>query len=809
MQSLLQDLRYGARTLLRNPGFSLIALLTLALGIGANTAIFTVVNAVLLRPLPYPHPGQLMRIGRGSQPNQLYPASEPKFLYWRANNQSFESMTAVQGAPDLNLSGGGEPEYVRGLRVSHEFFRVLGTNTAAGRGFTLDEERPGAGRVAVLTDELWRRRYGADAALIGKAITLNQQSHTVVGIMPPGFRFLWPIDVFTPLTLRPESQSGSHSFTVIGRLKPGVTETQAAAEMKQVAEGFRATYPRMMTPNESVNLGNLQKILVGDLRKPLLVLLGAVGFVLLIACANVANLQLTRYAGRQKELAIRLALGASWRHVTRQLLIESLLLAVVGGAAGLLLAVWGVELLKPAMPGWLTLRGKEMLGFDWYVLAFTTAAAIVTGLVFGLVPALQATRVDVNHALKEGAGKGAGTASRNRLRGALVVAEVALSLVLLVGAGLLIRTFTTLRGVEPGFDPHNVLTFQMTLSGASYDTGAETAEFYRRALERLRALPGVETAAVTSNLPLQGQYNLPFMLAGQTQISGAVQYRMITPDYFRVMKMAVRQGRAFTEADTTASESVIIVNESFARANFANQNPLGQRLCAGCGMGDPALRAVVGVVNDTKQLGLANPEAPTVFVPVAQVPDQLLLYTRQSAGTNFVLRTLGDPLNLSAAIKRELLSLDPLTPLRELRAMEEILSNSLMAERFYMLLLALFAVIGLMLAVIGIYGVISYSVAQRTHELGVRIALGAQSRDVLRLVVGQGLKLALAGVLLGLAGALGLTRLLKTLLFGVSATDPLTFAGVALLLVSVALVACWIPARRATRVDPLVALRYE
>ncbi|MGH9842459.1 MAG: ABC transporter permease [Blastocatellia bacterium] len=808
MQTLWQDLRYGARMLLKKPGFTLIAVITLGLGIGANTAIFSVVNAVLLRPLAYPEAERLMRIGRAYQPGQVYPSSEPKFQYWRDHNQSFEAMTAMQGAPEINLSGGAEPEYVRGLRVSHEFFRVMGVNPALGRGFTKEEERPDGERVAVLTDGLWRRRYGADAGIIGSRIMLNHQSYTVAGVMPPGFRFLWPIDVFTPLQLRPDSQSGGHSFTVIGRLKPGVTEAQAAAEMKHVAENFRASYPRLIQQNETINVASAQALMVGDARRPLLVLLGAVGFVLLIACANVANLQLAQQSARRRELAIRLALGAAWKRVARQLFTEALLLALAGGVAGLLLAWWGVELLKTLIPTGLIPRAEE-IGFDWRVLAFNLGAAVFTGLFFGLAPTLQAKRVDVNHALKEGSGRGAAAASRQGMRGALVITEVALSLSLLVGAALLIRTFANLRQVETGFDPRNAMTFQMTLSGANYDTTAKTAEFYRRALERLRALPGVEAAAVTSNLPLQAQFNLSFTLAGQTEQSGSAQYRVITPDYFRAMKMAVRQGRAFTEADSAGAEKVIIVNEAFARGAFPNANPLGQRLCAGCGFGDPAMRAIVGVVSDTKQFDLASSSPATVFVPVAQIPDQLLSQIRQYAGTNFVLRGAGDPLASAAAVKREMLSLDPSIPIRNLRAMSEILAESIGSERFNMLLLGLFAGIGLVLAAVGIYGVISYSVAQRTQEIGIRMALGAQTRDVLKLVIRQGLMLAGIGVALGIAAAFALTRLMAGLLFGVRATDPLTYALAALSLTGVALLACLIPARRATKVDPMIALRCE
>lgn len=809
MDTLWQDLRYGLRMLLKNPGFTAVAVLTLALGIGANTAIFSVVNAVLLRPLLYPQPQRLMEIGRTYTGSEVYPASEPKFIFWRDHNQSFEAMAATQGiGSGLNLSGGAEPEYVTGIQVSADFFRVLGVSPALGRGFTKEEESPQGERIVILSDGLWRRRFGADARLIGKTVTLNSETYTVVGIMPPGFQFAAPFDVLVPLRLNPASRSGAHNFTVIGRLKPGVTEAQARAEMKLVGEKFRVVYPQAMAPNESVNLTGWHNNLVQEIRPVLLILLGAVGFVLLMACANVAHLHLARSAARQKEMAIRLALGASGWRVVRQLLIEGVLLALAGGMAGLLLAVWAIDALTALMPeGMLPLLGQ--ISFDGRVLAFTLATAVATGLIFGLAPALQAGRVDVNQSLKEDSSPGRLSPVRGRLRSVLVVAELALSLVLLIGAVLLVRTFANLRSVEPGFDPRHVLTFQVSLSGPQYDTTAKVSDFYRRALERFRSLPGVEATAVTSTLPLEAQFNLPYSIGGSGEVTGAVQYRMISPEYFRVLKTTVRQGRPFAESDTAGAESVIIINEAFARQHFPNTTPLGQQMCVGCGFGDPAKRSIVGVVSDTKQFGLGTPAPSMVYVPVAQVPDALMVLLRQFTATNFVIRTAGEPLQLSAAVKQEMLKIDPALPLKNVRSMEQLLSRSIALERFNMSLLGIFAGIGLLLAAIGIYGVMSYTVSQRTHEIGIRMALGAAQRDVLKLVVGQGMVLALVGVAIGLAGAFALTRLMSSLLYGVSATDPVTFVTTSLLLSGVALLACYIPARRAMRVDPMVALRYE
>ncbi len=807
METLLRDIRYGVRSLLKRPGFTAIALVALALGIGANTAIFSVVSAVLLRPLPYPEPERLMQIGRSYGGNEVYPASEPKFIFWSENNQSFEAMAATQGfGSGVNVSGGSEPEYVEGLRVSSEFFHVLGVFPATGRIFTKEEDSQSGERVVILTDGLWRRRYGADERMIGKTVTLNGVNHVVVGILPLSFQYTSPTDLFIPLRLNPASREGGHNLTVIGRLKRGVTQAQALAEMRLVGEKFRATFQQMMSEDESVNLVSTQESLVQSSRLSLLILLGAVAFLLLIACANVANLQLTRAAARQKEMAIRLALGAGWGRVVRQLLAEGMVLALSGGAAGLLLALWATHSLMALIPAGMVQRRDE-LSFDWRVLFFTLSIAILTGIVFGLAPVLQARLVDVSHALKQGSGRS--SAIHGRLRNTLVVTEVAVTLVLLIGAALLIRTFANLRGVGPGFDSQHVLTFQVALSGPQYDTTAKVADFYRRALERFASVPGVEAAAVTSSLPLMGQFNLPYALPGDSEPKASVQYRMISPDYFRVMKITLRQGRVFSASDGAGSAAVVIINEAFARQNFFNTDPLGQQLCVGCSYGDPAMRSVVGVVSDTKQSSLSTPGPPTVFVPFAQVPDALNVRLKQFVASNFVIRTIGDPMQLASTARQEVQRLDAALPVRNLRPMEEVLSRSIAQERFNMSLLGLFATIGLTLAAIGIYGVMSYAVTQRTREIGVRMALGAQRLDVMRLVVRQGMTLVIIGVVLGLAGAFALTRLMASLLFEVTAKDPFTFVAVSALLTLVAFVACYLPARRATKVDPLVALRYE
>lgn len=805
MRTLLQDLRYGVRMLMKNPGFTLVAIITLALGIGATTAIFSVVNAVLLRPLPYPESDRLLTIEQHYK-SGLAGVGEPKFLFWREQSQSFEAMAAISnfGGAGGNLAGGSEAEYVNGLRVSADFFRVLGVYPAQGRAFTAAEDTPGADRVAILSDGLWQRRFGGEAGLIGKTVLLNDKPVTVVGILPPQFKQGFGADLLVPMQAKPTANYDPNS-TVIGRLKPGVSLQQANAELKLIAEKYRAAFPRQMNDGESVSARPYQELFTGEVRQYLWILLGAVAFLLLIACANVANLQMTRAAGRQREMAVRMAMGASGARVMRQLLTEGILLSLIGGIAGLLLAVWGTELLLAAVPKGL-LPSIAVVQVDWRVLGFAFAAALGTGLLFGLAPAWQARHVDVNKTLKEQSSKG--SAARGRLRGSLVATEVALSLVLLIGAGLLARTFTNLLGVAPGFDPHNVLTFKVALDGARYETTEKAAAFYRDALERISHLPGVEAAAITNKLPLDWQFNMPVVFPSNPDKLQSVQFRMISPEYFRVMKIAVRQGRAFTDADNPAATPVAIVNEAFAKRFFKEQNPFAQQLSVGRGLNDPP-RQVVGIVADVKQSGLDSPSPSMVFIPIPQVPDKLMGVIRAFTAANFTVRTTVAPHSLTAAIKREVAALDASIPISDISSMEEITALSIASQRFNMLLLGLFSGLGLLLASVGIYGVMSYAVSQRTNEIGIRIALGAQTRDVLRLVIRQGMVLTLIGVVIGLGAAFGLTRLMSGLLFGISPTDPATFIGIAFLLAFVALLACWIPARRATKVDPMIALRYE
>jgi putative ABC transport system permease protein len=805
LDQLIQDIRYGLRSLRRAPGFTAVAVLTLGLGIGANTAIFSVINAVLLRPLPYPDANRLVYLGQQYR-DDLAGSGEPKFLFWREQSQSFEALACYSGYGGAggNLAGGNEAAHVRGVRVSEDFFRVLAIYPALGRAFTHDEDKPGGANVVILSDGLWQRSFGGDKEVIGKTVMLNDQPVTVVGVMPSQFRFSSGVDLFVPMRARPEANVDPNA-EVIGRLKPGISLQQAQSELKTIAEKYRAAFPRQMQEGESIGAKPYQDLFTQDVAKYLWIFLGAVSFLLLIACANVANLQLARSAARRREIAMRKALGATSGRVMRQLVTESLLLALLGGVTGLLLALWGTHLLMALTPRGL-LPDVAEIRIDWHVLAFAFLVTIGTGLLFGVAPALQSRKVDLNEALKENSGKG--SAARGRLRDSLVVVEVALSLVLLVGAGLLIRTFANLLSVAPGFDSHNVLTFQIDLNGERYDTSNEAAAFYHDALERISRLPGVEAAAVTNKLPLDWQFNMPVVFSDKPNQLQSVQFRMISPDYFRVMKIDVRQGRAFTDADNSAGPPVAIVNEAFAQRFFGGQTTFVQQLSVGRGTNDP-MRQVVGVVGDIKQQGLDRPAPPMVFVPIQQVSDKLMRNVRTFTSTNFVVRTTVEPLSLVSAVKREVAVVDSRLPLSRISSMEEVASRSLASQRFNMLLLSLFALLGLLLAALGIYGVMSYAVTQGTREIGIRMALGAQRCSVLKLIAGQGMTLTIIGMVIGITASIALTRLIRSLLFGVSTTDLSTFVLYSVLLMTVALVACLIPARRATKVDPVVALRHE
>jgi putative ABC transport system permease protein len=812
MQTLLQDLRYGARMLVKKPGFTLIAVITLALGIGANTAIFSIVNTVLLRPLPYPESDQLVLVwGRlpGHGLDKLG-ASPPEFADYRAQNQVF-SAVACYASLGLNLTGGGEPERITATYVSASLFPVLGVQPVAGRIFWPEEDQPGHNQVVMLSHGLWQRRFAGQTRVIGQTITLNGRSHTVIGVMPASLQFLHPeTEVWKPMGFTAEDLSenerGSHYLSVIARLRPGVTERQAQADLAAIARRMQQQHPTVYQENSGwgATIIGLHAELVGDVQLALWVLLGAVGCVLLVACANVANLLLQRAVTRQREMAIRSALGAGRWRIMQQLLAESPLLALVGGGLGLLLAVWSQDWLLSLSPA--DLPRLAEIGIDGRVLGFTFAVSLLTGWLFGLAPGWQSSRLSLNEALKEGSGKSAASGSRHRLRGALVAGEIAVTLVLLIGAGLMLKSLYRLQQVEPGFDPSNVLTMRLALQQARYSEPRRQRAFFEQLLARIASLPGVQAAGAVNYLPLSGTGNRRnFSLEGQPEPKLNLEFRMISPDYFRALGIRLRAGRLFSERDREDAPRVAIINETFARLFFSNEDPLGKRIRLGNEQGPFPWLTIVGVVKDVKHGGLDLETSPEMYVPYLQP----LLPDWNVPPMFLAVRAGSEASNLTAAVRSAVQDLDRDQPLYSLATMEQLLARSMAPRRFNMLLLAAFASLALLLSVIGIYGVISYSVTQRTHEIGVRIALGARAGDVLRLVVGQGMWLAVIGVGMGLVAALALTRLMANLLYRVSTTDPVTFAVIALLLISIALLACYLPARRAMRVDPLVALRYE
>jgi putative ABC transport system permease protein len=803
VDGLIQDLRYALRTLLKSPGFTLVAVLTLALGIGANTAIFSVLYGVLVRPLPYPEPQQLVglsQVYRGSRYDR--PIDYREFEFLRSHSTVFQAV-AVSTGLGFNVFTGQEADRARGMRVSADFFRVLGVSPLLGRTFSADEDQVGGPQVAILSYGYWQRRFGGNQAIVGRAVTLDGAPYTVVGVMPAGFQTQPEADVWSTVAQVSRTVGSGSNLSLIGRLKPGLSFARAQAEFAPTAAGVHELMKGRLPPELRIELYPHRKLIVADVKTPLQMLLGAVGFVLLIACANVAGLLLGRAAGRGRELAMRVALGASRARLVRQLLTESVVLSIAGGTAALLLARWGLELLLNLVPG--DLKAAD-IRLDWWAVAFTFAVALATGVAFGLLPALSASRPDVHEGLKEGSGRTTATAGSGRLRDALAVGEVALSLVLLVGAGLLIRTVGNLLRTDPGFDPRPVLSAEIWLNGTGYDSTTAIADFYRRLTSQVELLPGVRSAAVVeAGLPLDRGGNQYVMIEGRAE-GASVDYRAITPSYFRTLAIRLEQGREFTPGDVQGAEPVAVVNQSFARRYISGHDAVGRTVSFEGGTRPP--RRIVGVVGDVHSY-IGSPPVPTVFIPSAQTPAG---YTRLFGSwfpIHVVVRTAGDPAGLVAGLTRAIHDTDARVPVGRVEPLEEVLSDSVSQSRLQMMLLAVFASLALVLAAVGIYGVMSYLVAQRSHEIGVRLALGAVPGEVLRMVLRRGLLLAGSGAAIGLAGAAGLTRLLRSWLYGVTAGDPATFAVVTGLLLLVALAACYIPARRAARVDPVVALRAE
>lgn len=816
IQDLIQDVHYGLRQLRRNPGFTAVAIITLALGIGANTAIFSIVDSVFLRPLAFPHADRICVVDRVNNPIGGRSVSMPIYLAWQKQRDLFDHLALVgwRGNSFLSVSAGAEEVVTAG--VTPGLFSVLGAHPALGRGFLQEESKPGSADVVILSDSVWRSRFGANRKIVGTVITLDERPYTVVGVLPRGFQLPIPpmrnagvwLPIHVPLT---SNNPSNGDLLCVGLLKRGVTRAQAAAALTPALAGLRTQFPKMFGPNEKAHLDPLRSFLADWAGPAPLLLFGAVGLVLLLACVNVANLALARAATRRREIAIRAAIGARRRRIVRQLLTESVLLALIGGALGVFLCYAGFSAIVALVPVGLPHVGAYQI--DGTVLAFALALSFATGIVFGLAPSLTATRLDLSHSLKE-ADSPASTAGRATLQRALAASEVAISVVVLIGAALALESFAGLTRVRPGFDASHLLTFGVSLPQNKYVNAVQRRAFFDRALEHLQAMPGIKNAALANILPLEGGGDILFSIAGGTaaRASGRIgdaNYRIVSPGFFDTMRIPLMRGRTFSDSDNAGSELVVIVSEAMAKMYWPNQDLIGRRIWVGKPMG-PAFtearpREIVGVVGSVRESSLASAPDPAMYISYAQAPR----WDPTSRNGSFVVRTRGTALSAVPEIRGAIGAIDAQLPLTDIQSMKEVVSSSLGGWRFRAILLTTFAGLALLIAAIGIYGLMWYAVSRKTHEIGIRMALGAQKSDLLRLVIWNGIKLALVGIGIGIAAALALTRLLASMLYGVKPTDPLTFIAVSLILIGVALLACYIPTRRATKVDPMVALRYE
>jgi predicted permease len=827
MNLLLKDLRYAARMLFKTPGFTVVALVTLTLAIGANTAIFSIVNGMLIQPLPFPEPDRLIQLMRGFKEGGVSGStSVPKYVYWQENSRDvFEKVAAFDNlGSGFNMAGDGTPERLVGSRVTHEFFPVFGVKPALGRGFLEEEDRPGATKVIVLSHGLWQRRFNGDRSIVGRTVQLNGEAYTVVGVAPEWFKYPAKADLWTPFQMDRASQEKGHYFEVVGRLEPGVSLEKASAAASLVGKQFLTSHKDFGPPDETLALRTLRDRLYGQLRPVLLILLGAVAFVLLIACVNLANLQLARAAGRQREIAIRTVLGARSSQIVRQLLTESLLLSLAGGLLGLVAGTWFLKPLLALSPP--EIERLTPIGIDATVLAFAFGLSLLAGLLFGLAPAIQAGRVNLNEPLKEGSTRSTGGVRGNLMRRVLVISEVALALVPLTGAVLLVKSFSGVVRTAPGFEPKNVLTMKLSLPEGRYAQPERMESLSRSLVEKVESLPGVKSASLAISLPLEGGPDLPFTIEGKyaggtsenTPGIGFAQYRANTPGYFEGLQIPLVRGRGFTDRDSGNNAPLVaLINETAAKQYWPGENPVGKRITVGQPflpeMADPLPREIVGIVRDVKEAGLDEDAPPIVYVPLAQAPASILTLIVRLIPVSLVVKTEREVPGLAAAVQKEVWAVDPQQPVNDVRMMEEVVSRSLGRQRFAAMLLGGLALLALLLAGVGIYGVLSYLVTQRTREIGVRMALGASARNVLSMVVRQGFVSVLIGVAAGVLGAWALARILGSqianLLAGGSATDPVTFVVAPAVLAAVALLASVIPAHRASQMDPLLALRRD